>query len=97
MTAAQALTGVGELAELDSRTEDGITVTLLWLRGTKVVVLAVEDRRTGRSFELDVQPDLALDAFRHPFAYAALRGVLDQPEPAKPADADVQDPSQTRG
>jgi hypothetical protein len=68
-----------ELLELDTREADGITVRLLWFRGTDIVLLRVVDSRLGRMFELSVAPDLALDAFRHPFAYAAVRGALNGP------------------
>ena len=76
------------LVELDSRDGDGISVTLLWLRGTSLLILVVDDQRTGSSFELEVHPDLALDAFRHPFAYSALR----QAQPfTTSADAPAED------
>jgi hypothetical protein len=35
------------------------------------VTVTVDDSRAGRSFELAVDRDRALDAFYHPFAYAA--------------------------
>lgn len=71
-----------EIVELDARESNGISVTLLWLRGTSLVRVRVEDRRSDATFEIDVRPNLALDAFRHPFAYAALHGALDAEEPA---------------
>jgi hypothetical protein len=56
--------------ELDTRTADGITVTLLWARGDERVLLRVDDARTGVRFELRVPGRDAAEAFRHPFAYA---------------------------
>ena len=56
--------------ELDSRTNDGIDVTLLWSPQTNRVWISVVDEKHGNWFEQDVHPALALDAFRHPFAYA---------------------------
>ena len=56
--------------ELDSRSSDGIDVTLLWSEQANRVWIAVVDEKTGDWFEQDVHPALALDAFRHPYAYA---------------------------
>jgi len=61
--------------ELDRREADGISVTLSWdCVGNRVIVSVVE--ATGDSFEVTVEDANALDAFRHPYAYAAFRGVL---------------------
>jgi hypothetical protein len=60
--------------ELAHRGGDGIDVRLLWIRASNRVVVLVHDERTGSSFELDVDPGRALDAFRHPFAYLAFDG-----------------------
>jgi hypothetical protein len=57
--------------ELAARENDGIHVALLWHPVDNAVTLAVEDARSGGRFELAVAPDRALDAFYHPFAYAA--------------------------
>jgi hypothetical protein len=56
--------------ELDRRSNDGIHVMLLWSPHTNRVFVAVVDERDGEAFELEVDPANALDAFRHPFAYA---------------------------
>jgi hypothetical protein len=57
--------------ELDQREGDGMLVSLLWRRTRNVVSVAVHDGRTGVEFELIVPPNRALDAYNHPFAYAA--------------------------
>lgn len=57
--------------ELDSRTVDGITVVMLWRPGDAHVLLRVDDERSGVRIELAVPGHRALDAFHHPFAYAA--------------------------
>jgi hypothetical protein len=57
--------------ELDRREGDGMLVSLLWRRTRNVVSVSVHDERTGVEFELIVPPSHALDAFHHPFAYAA--------------------------
>jgi hypothetical protein len=56
--------------ELDQRSGDGIDVTLFWSPRTNRLWIVVEDTRDGDSFELDVDPADALDAFHHPYAYA---------------------------
>ncbi len=58
------------IRELDCRSNDGIDVTLLWNPRTNQIFVAVADERDGESFELEVDPANALDAFRHPYAYA---------------------------
>jgi hypothetical protein len=58
--------------ELDSRTGDGIQVRLLWDPRDNRVAVAVEDTKTGRAFEIAIDPgQRALDVFHHPYAYAA--------------------------
>jgi hypothetical protein len=57
--------------ELAARESDGIHVLLLWHPDENALTVSVEDDRVGDHFELAVAPDRALDAFYHPFAYAA--------------------------
>ena len=64
------------LEELDSRESDGIEVSLLWSKADGSLVVAVFDARTAEQFELAVEPEQAHDAFEHPFAYAAFRGLV---------------------
>ena len=59
-----------ELAKRRSGTAD---VLLLWHPESERVELAVCDLATGADFHLDVAPDSAIDAFYHPYAYAAQR------------------------
>ena len=58
------------IRELDHRTGDGLDVTLLWYPDTGRVSVAVVDVRSGEAFELTVFPADALEAFKHPYAYA---------------------------
>jgi len=58
-------------AELDYRENDGIEVSLLWNRADDSVSVFVTDARSQDAFELTAAPEAALDAFKHPFAYAA--------------------------
>ncbi len=61
--------------ELASRANDGVEVTLLWHPDEDLLTVSVSDRRTGDAFELNVESENAMDAFHHPFAYAAHHGV----------------------
>jgi hypothetical protein len=58
--------------ELDSRSGDGIRVRLLWHPHDDQLSVAVDDTKTGQSFEVPVRAGEApLDVFHHPYAYAA--------------------------
>ena len=57
--------------ELATRESNGLHVQLLWDRSTDAVTVAVEDLRSADRFHLPVARERALDAFYHPFAYAA--------------------------
>ena len=60
-----------QIRELAVRESDGIHVLLLWHPNENALTVSVEDARLGDRFQLAVAPDRALDAFYHPFAYAA--------------------------
>jgi hypothetical protein len=78
------------LQELDYRSTDGVEVWLLWSKKTNRLTVAVRDERSGDRFELAVDSDSALDAFHHPYAYAAFHGVdyrADLRAPAEPVHA----------
>ena len=57
--------------ELAHRQNDGVEVTLLWHCDDDSVAVSVHDAKTDSAFEVGVPRDRALDAFYHPFAYAA--------------------------
>jgi hypothetical protein len=64
--------------ELAHRASDGIEITLFWSKPSNRVTVAVLDTRLGEGLEFDVDGSAALDAFTHPYAYAAaerVRGV----------------------
>jgi hypothetical protein len=61
--------------ELDTRAGDGIDVRLFWHPATDTVCLSVFDTSHEQAFELLIDPADALDAFNHPFAYAAFQGI----------------------
>ena len=60
-----------DTAELAARESDGIHVLLLWHPRANALTVSVEDARLGDGFRFAVAPERALDAFYHPFAYAA--------------------------
>lgn len=61
--------------ELAHRAADGVEVTLLWCRCHETVAVQVADHGANTLFELVVAREHALDAFYHPFAYAAQQGL----------------------
>jgi hypothetical protein len=63
------MSNLPEMRELASRAGDGVEIRLLWGEVDGTLRVVVDDWRTGESFELEVQPDNALDVFNHPFAY----------------------------
>jgi hypothetical protein len=56
--------------ELAHRSSDGIHISLYWNERTNRITVKVYDARSDEGFELDVDGCRALDAYRHPFAYA---------------------------
>ena len=61
--------------ELAYRENDGLAVSLLWYPAENSVHVRVDDDKVGESLEFDVQRGKALDAFHHPYAYAAMQDV----------------------
>ena len=62
---------MSDVRELASRESDGLTVVLCWHPREDAVTLAVSNSRNGERCELPVASDRALEAFYHPFGYAA--------------------------
>jgi hypothetical protein len=69
-----APTATNRRTELAHRTADGIDVSLFWNGPAGRVTVSVLDTRNGDAFALEVDGSRALDAFHHPFAYAARGG-----------------------
>jgi hypothetical protein len=65
-----SMTSTDTARELDYREGNGLEVTLVWFPARNEIAVKVLDTRTGERFEIPVDPDSALDAFAHPFAYA---------------------------
>jgi hypothetical protein len=61
--------------ELAYRANDGVEVWLLWTRNDDRLFVLVVDSKGDDSFEIDVDAARALDAFHHPYAYAAAQGI----------------------
>jgi hypothetical protein len=57
--------------ELAHRTSDGIDVTLFWTKPSDRITIVVADTRSDETLEFEVDGSAALDAFNHPYAYAA--------------------------
>jgi hypothetical protein len=66
-------TAINDWKELASRERDGLVVSLFWSRTADRVTVAVADQNLDEEFHIDVAGAHALDAFYHPFAYAAGR------------------------
>ena len=64
-----------EPRELAHRTGEEIEVTLLWTKSTNRVTIAVADTHSREELEFEVDASRALDAFNHPYAYAATMRV----------------------
>ena len=58
--------------ELAHRSSDGIEVTLSWSEPSTQVTIAVLDTRSSEVLEFEIDGSAALDAFNHPYAYAAV-------------------------
>src|SRR5215203_5564857 len=70
-------TTITQKRELAHRRSDGIDVYLFWNQPNSLVTVSVFDERTNQGFELEVDSRDALDAFNHPFAYAARSSIVD--------------------
>ncbi len=62
-----------ERRELAHRTSDGIDVSLFWTKATDRVTIVVVDSHSEETLEFNVSGRDALEAFRHPYAFAAIR------------------------
>jgi hypothetical protein len=62
--------------ELARRTSNGVEVSLYWSKSSNGVTVEVVDTHMRERFELHVDPSRALDAFHHPYAYAAAEDAV---------------------
>jgi len=78
-------TASNDWKELARRESDGLVVSLLWSRAAGRVTVTVVEQMFAEELHIDVPGACALDAFYHPFAYAAGRGLglsCAMPEPS---------------
>ena len=68
-------TELTERRELAHRTNDGFDVTLFWSKASNRVTISVFHVHTATALEFEVDGADALDAFNHPYAYAATAGT----------------------
>lgn len=66
--------------ELAERASNGTQVRLLWRQGTRQLWVEVREPDRDPALTIPVQPERALDAFHHPYAYASLYGIPVAPE-----------------
>jgi hypothetical protein len=64
-----------ELARRLSSTDE---IVLLWHPEDDLVEVSVRDVTTGATFRIEIASGNALDAFTHPYAYAAGREAVDR-------------------
>jgi hypothetical protein len=62
-------------SELAVRENDGLAVSLFWSKATARVRVVVVDQMFKEELHIDVPAACALDAYYHPFAYAAGRDL----------------------
>jgi hypothetical protein len=72
-------------SELAVRENDGLAVSLFWSKATGRTRVLVVDQMFKAELHVEVPPACALDAFYHPFAYAAGRGLESGCAASKPA------------
>ena len=76
------------VTELAQRVSGKDEVLLLWHPESERVELAVRDVATGVSFHLEIEPGNAIDAFYHPYAYAARSDESDRTVGAEATSVD---------
>ena len=64
-----------ERSELAHRSTDGIEVALFWNKPSNRITIELADARIDERLEFEVANDKALDAFRHPYAYAPAQAL----------------------
>jgi hypothetical protein len=69
--------------ELARRHADGLDVALLWNKSADRLKLSVFDSRFEEQLDLEVEAADGLNAFYHPFAYAAWQGLAPSSAPSR--------------
>jgi hypothetical protein len=68
-------TAATQRSELAHRSTAGIQVWLFWSQPSNRITIELIDNRIGERLEFEVANDKALDAFRHPYAYAPAQAL----------------------
>ena len=71
-----------QIRELAQRTSSGTLMRLLWLQGTRELWVEIREPELDVTIVIPAEPERALEAFYHPYAYAAARSAL--PQSAEP-------------
>ena len=72
---AATTTTAKEHSELAHRSTNGIEVSLFWSKPGNRITIELVDTRIDERLEFEVANDKALDAFRHPYAYAPAQAL----------------------
>jgi hypothetical protein len=64
------------IRELAERTSNGTLMRLFWLQGTRELWVEIYEPEVDMAIVIPVEPERALEAFHHPYAYAATHSVL---------------------
>jgi hypothetical protein len=67
--------------ELAERTSSGTLVRLFWRQGTRELWVEVWEPEFDVTIVIPAEPERALEAFHHPYAYAASHGVIPRAAP----------------
>jgi len=59
------------IRELAERTSNGTLTRLFWLHGTRQLWVEVYDRELDETLVIPAEPERALEAFYHPYAFAS--------------------------
>jgi hypothetical protein len=68
-------TAATQRSELAHRSTDGTEVSLFWSKPSNRVTIELVDNCIDERLEFEVAHNRALDAFRHPYAYAPARAL----------------------
>ena len=64
------------IRELAERTSNGTLMRLFWLQGTRELWVEVSEPEFDVTIVIPAEPERALEAFNHPYAYATAHSVL---------------------
>jgi hypothetical protein len=66
------------IRELAERTSNGTLMRLLWLQGTRELWVEIHEPELDITIVIPAEPERALEALHHPYAYGAARNALPQ-------------------